>query len=71
LGPVNLNNFAFSDHAAILQMLYKPGGIVGAAYVTGLKYSANANAIVDAFGSGVNYFPGTLPGQLSTGGQYV
>jgi hypothetical protein len=42
----------------------------GAGLVTGKKYSATMNGCIDAQGSGVNYFPGTVAGTLTSGGQY-
>jgi hypothetical protein len=39
--------------------------------VTGIKYSAYGNGVVTAQGLGVNYFPGTVPGSVSSGGQYL
>jgi hypothetical protein len=38
--------------------------------VTGKKYDASLNGVVNSIGSGANYFPGSIAGTLSTGGQY-
>ena len=39
--------------------------------VTGMKYSCVSNAVINTFGRGPNYFPGTVPGGVNTGGQYL
>ncbi len=43
--------------------------MVGA--VTGTRYIANTNGVINTNGGGVNYFPGSTAGSLSTGGQYI
>jgi hypothetical protein len=40
-------------------------------FVSGPKYSAIFNGVIDAPGLGVNFFPGTVAGSTSTGGQYA
>jgi hypothetical protein len=39
--------------------------------ITGTRYSANGNSVIDTNGGGANYFPGTVPGNVSTGAQYI
>jgi hypothetical protein len=39
--------------------------------VTGPKYQASQNGVINSSGSGVNYYPGTVAGTLSSGGQYA
>jgi len=39
--------------------------------VTGPRYIATRLGVIDSNGGGVNYFPGTSAGSLSTGAQYV
>lgn len=40
------------------------------AAVTGQRYNANLNGVIYTPGSGANYFPGTIAGATSSGGQY-
>jgi hypothetical protein len=46
------------------------GTITGAANVTGPRYTASLNGVIDSTGRGASYLPGTTPGVLVTGGQY-
>ena len=39
--------------------------------VTGTRYTAITNGIINSSGGGAGYFPGTLAGSLTTGGQYL
>jgi hypothetical protein len=39
-------------------------------FVTGAKYFANYNGVIYVLGLGPNFFPGTVAGAVSTGGQY-
>lgn len=39
--------------------------------VTGKRYDASLNSVISSAGLGVNFFPGTIAGTTSTGGQYV
>lgn len=45
--------------------------ISGGANVTGRRYNAFSNGIIDTFAHGPTYLPGTVAGVTSTGGQYV
>ena len=44
--------------------------ISGAGNVSGTRYAASENSTISTGGAGVNYYPGTVAGVLSTGGQY-
>jgi hypothetical protein len=44
--------------------------ITGAGNVTGPKYSASLNGLIWTNAAGASYFPGTIAGSVSTGGQY-
>jgi hypothetical protein len=68
LGAVTFNEFVRADSLGMLQMQYQ--SITGAAFVTGSKYAASMNGCISSNFSGVNYFPGSTAGSLSTGGQY-
>jgi hypothetical protein len=46
------------------------GSMTGAANWSGYKYSVSANSIMTNNGSGVNYYPGSIAGVASNGGQY-
>jgi hypothetical protein len=39
--------------------------------ITGTRYSASANAVIDTGAGGASYFPGNVAGSTATGGQYV
>jgi hypothetical protein len=39
--------------------------------VTGTRFSATTNGVINTSGNGINYFPGTVAGGTSSGGQYV
>jgi hypothetical protein len=39
-------------------------------FVAGVKFNVNLNGVIVSQGMGINYFPGTSPGVISTGGQY-
>lgn len=43
--------------------------VIGVA--TGRRYAVDTNAIINTFGGGANYFPGTVAGTIGNGGQYV
>jgi hypothetical protein len=42
-----------------------------AGFVSGAKYLANGNGVVDSNGRGTSFLPGTVAGSLATGGQYL
>jgi hypothetical protein len=39
--------------------------------VTGRRYSASFNGVINGTGNNINFFPGTTPGVTSSGGQYI
>ncbi|BBE51144.1 hypothetical protein OYT1_ch1597 [Ferriphaselus amnicola] len=43
----------------------------GVAGTTGQRYYATMNGVINTNGSGANLFPGSIPGTVATGGQYV
>ena len=53
------------------QMIETWGTINGYANVTGTKYVALGNAVVDCNGRGASYLPGNAAGILLSGGQYL
>jgi hypothetical protein len=38
---------------------------------TGKRYHAELNGILQTYGSGINYYPGNVAGDVATGGQYL
>jgi hypothetical protein len=61
--------FANAIDTAIVQMRF--ASIVGGGLVTGQKFNAFGNAVIDTNGSGINYLPGTVAGVLASGAQYI
>jgi hypothetical protein len=68
--PVNfVTAFAFAANGGQCRETW--GLITGAGNVTGSRYQAISNGVVDTSGRGASYLPGSTPGSLSTGGQYL
>lgn len=67
-GARSIGVWAFSKSNAVIGSYYSLQTIGG--LVTGQKYNAQLNGVIDTNGQGVNYFPGTVAGAISTGGQY-
>ena len=70
--PVTITNFADCTSLGLLTMngvsvptFTNPGN------VTGTRYRATTNGVINTQASGANFFPGTLAGSTATGGQYV
>jgi hypothetical protein len=69
LGPVSFSaGFIGALALGIAQMKYTT--ITGGGNISGPKWYAQANGIIDSYGGGVSYFPGTVAGSASSGGQY-
>lgn len=58
-----------SGGCALGQLLYST--ITGGSNVTGQRYTVSQNAVISSNGGGANYYPGTVAGVSSSGGQYV
>jgi hypothetical protein len=79
--PVSVPNIAITAAITITSgfVLAQANGSIALTYgtitnpgnVTGPKYSASVNGVINSVGGGVNYYPGTVAGATSTGGQYV
>jgi hypothetical protein len=67
--PVSIPYWINAFAGATTAMIYN--GSTGGSYVTGQRYSAVLNAVVETYGGGPSYYPGTIAGSTSTGGQYV
>jgi hypothetical protein len=66
---VTIGTFCWATNGGQARPMY--GTITGAGNVTGKKYDAIGNGVVDSNGRGVSYLPGTVAGTTSTGGQYL
>lgn len=57
-----------------LSAFVNPGrapNLIATGTVTGVRYVARLNGVIDSYGGGAEFFPGTEPGQVRSGGQYV
>lgn len=66
------NGFALSTRQAFVY--YRSGSCtinISGATVTGLRYAAQENSVINTTGGGANYFPGNSAGSVATGGQYT
>jgi hypothetical protein len=70
------NGFVTAVTGSLISLIYT--SLTNPGNVTGAKYSAASNAIINTNGAGANYFPGTLQGNppppgpgAPTGGQYI
>lgn len=52
-------------------MIFNPGGTSFTGTVTGSRYSASANGVINTSGGGASFFPGSTAGTTATGGQYT
>jgi hypothetical protein len=68
-GPFTMQWWAMAGPQASMQFKYST--ITGFANITGTKYFASTNGIIDSQGGGVSYLPGTVAGSVASGGQYT
>ncbi|WP_454626971.1 hypothetical protein [Bradyrhizobium cenepequi] len=66
---VSITSFAYAHLGGRAAVTYAL--ITGAASVTGKKYDATTNGIINTSGGGASYFPGTVAGTTSQGGLYL
>lgn len=68
----NTPNFtaAFAQ-AGDLGVVFCPGLTFLGTGATGTRYYGDTNAIINTFGAGASYLPGSAPGSVNTGAQYV
>jgi len=68
-------NITFSGPFIDAQRLGYVGGngctITVSGTVTGQRYNAQSNAVINTSGGGANFFPGSVAGSTATGGQYL
>jgi hypothetical protein len=71
LGPLVCNVFMVSGSNSVAGMA-GPSQLImnNPSYVTGVKYAATTNGVINASAQGPNYFPGNQPGYTTSGGQY-
>lgn len=61
--------WAQGSNVGFFQILYS--SLTGAGNVTGQRYNVSTNAVMSTNGGGATYYPGTVSGTTSNGGQYV
>lgn len=62
--------WALCQDDSVINISYN-GAISGAGNVTGKKFNATGNGVIDSGGQGASYLPGTVAGTFATGGQYL
>ena len=68
-GAPTFNAFVRSSRVSSITIPSSTVTITGSA--TGGRYTVDANAVIHTAGGGASYFPGTVAGSLTTGGQYL
>ena len=68
LGPVTFNQFNYTNNGGMTAVLYT--SMTNPANVTGGRYLATLNGIINSNLGGANYYPGTIAGTTNSGGQY-
>lgn len=66
--PVFPTGFVYTDGGNIISFNQTFSGAAGA---TTPRYNAQLNGVIQTFGGGASYFPGTSAGTTATGGQYA
>jgi hypothetical protein len=74
--PSLLTGAGFTFAGAFVEASYLGGTSVIYSSISGAnctcqKYNVSGNAVINTFGSGVNYYPGTSSGAAGSGGQYI
>ena len=62
-------SLAFAYAASIAAIA--TAGVTFSGAATGQRYNVSLNSVIQTFGGGANYFPGSVAGTASTGGQYA
>jgi hypothetical protein len=70
LGPVTFTQ-SFIDAVKLGVTDVRYTSITGAVNVTGPRYLAFGNGVIDSIGMGTSYYPGSTAGSINTGGQYL
>ncbi len=66
--PITVNAFILCTGISVFQVTYN--SLTGGANVTGSRFTVQFNSFINTNGGGLNYFPGTTPGTVTTGSQY-
>ena len=67
--PVAFSSFVSASELGVCQLIY--ASITNPGYVSGAKFSAALNGVLNSNGAGVNYYPGSIAGSATSGGQYA
>jgi hypothetical protein len=73
LGTVNCNVYATCSGSAVMSAAdpaHGPPVFYNAGFVTGYKYTLDLNGVINTQGQSVSWFPGTIAGYQTRGGQY-
>ena len=70
LANVSFNWYAIASRIGFLYAGGKAHNL-GGFTVTGNRYNAAANGVIETGGGGANYFPGNVAGNVTSGGQYT
>lgn len=71
IGTLNFSNaFVYADRLGLATFLAASFNVSGAT-VTGKRYSATSNAVINSGGGGATFFPGSIDGTFATGGLYL
>lgn len=66
------NAFSYFAWADMTGVIFCPLGTIGSGgTITGTRYLATGNGVINTGGGGASYLPGNAAGSTSTGGQYV
>jgi hypothetical protein len=68
---VSVGSAVAEDNGSLVVTSTAPPIFVNSNFVSGPKYLAAFNGIISASGLGVNFFPGTIAGSTTAGGQYA
>lgn len=68
VGSHTCSYFAF---ASFLSSIFFTYSSLTGTLSSGQKYNASSNSVISSGGGGASYFPGTVAGGVSTGGQYL
>lgn len=66
---INIGTFVNCSQQGVTNFYWS--SLTGAANVTGQRFNVAMNGVINTSGGGVNYYPGTVAGVQSSGGQYV
>jgi hypothetical protein len=67
--PISLQTWISANSGGVAQVLYS--AITGAGNVSGAKFVASLNGVINSNGNGINYYPGNSAGITQSGGQYT